>query len=611
MKLKRIFAVVLGALMLASVAAFAGCEGSSDAGGDAGRVALSYYDYYDIEDDTAYNHETVYENDLETVGADPSVIYVTEGDQAGYYYMYITSDDIGASGYLSYRSTNLNDWECMGLAYSPVAYYDAETDTTYSSFASANFWAPEVIYDEDLKLYFMFYNASYLYRGLEFYIDVAVSENPQGPYTQYALWIQEQDDVSAEVKAQWAPVEDAEAADTAGVNKMMIYKPLLDFSKMDPSDDLYETRDNGYMKVIDASPFIDPVSGDKYLYFCHDLGGSYSTSTIYVIAMNDDWTPKLDENGYYAQVEKLTDTACLTVGGTTTASLSEGNVNEAPFVVYNEESGLYYLMFSVNSFTEKTYQVHTAVSTSPTGPFTKLTREEGGFLLYADSAWSYASGTGHHSFVTVGDTTYIVYHAHQDRMSGNSTRAIAFDEVVWTENGDEEDSILVPYVNGPSYAYMPQTAGGEWSNIADEATVESDNVAAGSSVEYLNDGIIDIHGDDFIYEFEMDAGAATITITFDDYREITALFIYQSNDYDLAFNQISSVEFSFRDGDVTGTAYTEALLFDWDKYYLDGFMVAGANFAIEFAPMEVNKITITLPNVNFAHAISEIMVLGK
>lgn len=166
MKLKRIFAVVLGALMLASVAAFAGCEGSSDAGGDAGRVALSYYDYYDIEDDTAYNHETVYENDLETVGADPSVIYVTEGDQAGYYYMYITSDDIGASGYLSYRSTNLNDWECMGLAYSPVAYYDAETDTTYSSFASANFWAPEVIYDEDLKLYFMFYNASYLYRGL-------------------------------------------------------------------------------------------------------------------------------------------------------------------------------------------------------------------------------------------------------------------------------------------------------------------------------------------------------------------------------------------------------------------------------------------------------------
>ena len=609
MKLKRIFAVVLGMLMLAAAAVFAtACEGKGESSGDA-RVPLSYFDYAELEGDD-YNRETVYRNDLDTVGADPSVIYVTEGDQAGYYYMYITSDDIGASGFLAYRSKDLNSWECTGLAYSPVAYYDDATDTTYSSFASANFWAPETIYDEELGLYFLFYNASYLYSDLGFYLDVAVSENPQGPFTQYALWVQEQEDVSAEVKAQWAPVEDANAAGIAGVSKLMVYKPLFDFSKMDPADPLYEANNGGYMKVIDASPFIDPVSGDKYVYFCHDLGGSYATSTIYVLAVNDDWTPKLDDNGYYDTVVKLTDTRSETVGGENSAALNEGNVNEAPFVVYNAENKLYYLMFSCNSYWEKTYQVHVAVGSSPTGPFEKLTREEGGFLLYSEALWSWASGTGHHSFVTANGKMFIVYHAHQDRMTGGGTRAIAFDEVVWTMNGDGEDAILIPYVNGPSYAFMPQTTG-EWSNIAGEAEIEADNVAEGSSVEYLNDGVVDIHGDSFVHEFEMDAGTATITITFDDYKEIRSLFIFQSHDYDLAFNQIPSVEFSFRDGDFTGTAYTETLSFDWDRYYVDSQLVSGANFAIEFAPMEVNKITIHVANTSFVHAISEIMVIGK
>ena len=50
-----------------------------------------------------------YQNDLTEKGADPSAIYVTEGEEQGYYYLYSTSDPIGATGYLCYRSKNLND----------------------------------------------------------------------------------------------------------------------------------------------------------------------------------------------------------------------------------------------------------------------------------------------------------------------------------------------------------------------------------------------------------------------------------------------------------------------------------------------------------------------
>ena len=53
------------------------------------------------------NSKIFYENTLETVGADPDVIYITEGEDAGYYYMYITSDDIHGSGFLAYKSKDL------------------------------------------------------------------------------------------------------------------------------------------------------------------------------------------------------------------------------------------------------------------------------------------------------------------------------------------------------------------------------------------------------------------------------------------------------------------------------------------------------------------------
>lgn len=321
------------------------------------------------------------------------------------------------------------------------------------------------------------------------------------------------------------------------------------------------------------------------------------------------WRPLLDENENYANVRLLTETNKLTLEGQEEA-LNEGRVNEAPFVIYNESNQKYYLMFSANTFTDKMYSVRLAVSDSPNGPFTKLTREQGGWLLYADPSCSWMSGTGHNSVVEKDGKMFIVYHAHTDRVTGNSSRAIAFDSLVWVTNSDNEQ---VLHANGGSYAYMPQTTG-EWSNIAPEATVTASNVKDGSDVKYLNDDAVMIHDDGVVSEFVMNAGTAEITLKFSEYREICALFIYNSSNYDLAFNRIESVEFSFKDDDakVAGTAYTSNLDFYWDKYYTsDGEYIPGGSFIIEFAPMLVNEITIKIPGVSTEHAISDIAVLGK
>lgn len=608
---KPIIGLIVASLTVSVAAgALAGC--------DTGDVALEYHYYFSETDELGniiekdYNHDFVYQNDLKVKGADPSAIYVSEGEEKGYYYMYETSDPIGNTGYLSYRSKNLNDWECMGVAYNPTMYI--ENGTTYSAFATAMYWAPEVIYDADLGLYLMFYNASYIFNPYRFYIDVAVSESPKGPFVQYAKWITDSETATAEKKQEWAPVTDDVSAQKAGLGagKLKVFRPLLDFSKIPAGTEIDASWNEGeaikdgelpgYMKVIDASPFIDE-DGEKYMYFTQDLGDLHDTSAICVIKMNDDWTPD------YTKLKKLTVTNRIEIGDNDKEEnypkLLESGTNEAPFMVRHGDK--YYLMFSVNSYTSTSYAVRVAVGDSPMGPFKKLTREEGGWLLYREGPWM--SGTGHHSFVNNNGSTFIVYHAHTDRWLGGGERAIAFDEIRWIEN---EEGLSVPHCNGPTYSHMPLTTD-EWKNIASDAAVTSTNIADGSDVKYLNDGIIKIHNDTtFVKEFEMNEGSAVITLTFDDYREVAGLFIANSYSYDLSVGRISKVEFEFKDGDTTGTAYTEALQYDWNRYYPgEEYYVTGGTFALEFKPMLVKSVKITLPNVAEARALSEIMVLGK
>ncbi len=534
----------------------------------------------------AEGSEVFYKNELLTVGADPDVIYISEGEDAGYYYMYITSDDLHGAGFLAYKSRDLVQWVCAGVALRSGGEYDETTGYTTVSYAFSNYWAPEVIYDAQTKLYYMFYTANRydtsFQSDLYFFGDIAVSQSPAGPFVQYNQYMGKEPVVIDEEK------------------KILAYEPVFDFSKMDPGHPLYETETDGYMKVIDMNPFVDPQTGKKYVYFCHDLGKqqAISESSIYVMALGDDYMPD------YTQIQVLTSVNCLEVDGNENTTLNEGSTNEAPYVIYNAQSGKYYLLYSANAYYQKTYCVRVAVGDSPMGPFRKLTQKEGGYLLYADSHWTWASGTGHCSVVSRDGQDYIVYHAHLDRVNGNSKRGIAMDELHWAEN---EDGLLVPVANGPSASWMPLTTY-LYENVAPQAKIKANNIAQGKA-DAMIDGIISHRESRFLQDTVFDGDSATIELKFQEAKTICGIAVYNSYDYDYLYSNIESIRLHLAGG---GTKLFKDMEFDWDSYYTEeGYVIPGGSVAIEFAPVKVTSIEISMPDAGEQYAVSEIAVMAK
>ena len=562
--------LLLLALVMLLVLTMAACSGGADSGK---QLTLR-------ENGTVF-----YRNDLNTVGADPDVIYISEGEDAGYYYMYITSDDIHGAGFLAYKSRDLVEWECVGVALSSEGSYDETSGKTTVSFAFSNYWAPEVIYDGETGLYYMFYTANRydtsFKSGTWFFGDIAISESPAGPFVPYNKYYGNETVVVDEGR------------------KIYTYEPLFDFSRMDPSHPLYEISTDGYMKVIDLNPFIDPKTGDKYVYFCHDLGKAQaiSESSIYVMALHDDYTPD------YTRIEALTAANRLEKDGKQDITLNEGTVNEAPYVIYNPVSDRYYLLYSANAYYQKTYCVRVAVGESPMGPFRKLTQAEGGYLLYADSHWTWASGTGHCSVVNRDGQDYIVYHAHLDRVNGNSKRAIAMDELHWAENSK---GLLVPVANGPSVAWMPLTTSG-YENIAPQAAVTAENITAGD-VSDLTDGQI-LHRSSRFLQDAVFEGSATVKLTFDQAETVCGVAVYNSAEYDYVFSNIDTIRLHLAGG---GTVECKELAYDWDSYYTEeGYVVPGGSIAVEFEPLQVTAVEIQMPDAGMPYAISEIAVMAQ
>ena len=132
----------------------------------------------------------------------------------------------------------MTNWEYKSVAYQP------NFDRTWGF---TNHWAPEVIYDEEQELYLMFYNADWNEKGSERkYISVAYSENPYGPFVAF-------DET----------------------------KPSYDFTSANPLVAPGLARNES----IDAHPFVDPVSGERYLYYS---GYSFGHSqTIFGVHMKD------------------------------------------------------------------------------------------------------------------------------------------------------------------------------------------------------------------------------------------------------------------------------------------------------------------------------------
>ena len=303
---------------------------------------------------TGYNSSLFYVNTLEFQIADPSVIYVTEGEDAGYFYAYGTSDEIGCHGIQAWRSKDLSHWECTGIAFLP----------DYSvAWAVNNYWAPEVIYDSAEKLYYMFYNAYNMNDNNRLCLSVAYSTSPAGPF------------ISPDGR------KDADG------NMLSAGKPVYDVTTNNPIVAELDKENPGFAKThaLDASPFIDPATGDRYLYFSYydDYGeGSF----IYGMKMKNWFTPD------YTTMTMLTypgyNNVKAGIDRDITQQASEGNVNEGPFMVYHD--GKYYMTFSVFGYQDSNYQVKQAIADSPLGVYEKVSPDDGGKVISTDTVnWSH------------------------------------------------------------------------------------------------------------------------------------------------------------------------------------------------------------------------------
>ena len=608
---KRIVSVGLAVLAAVTLLA-AGCgEGKN-------YIKMSYYDeasYADGEDYSTINENLFYRNERKVDVADPCVVYVDDENDADYgtYYLYGTT---GNTGFFCWKSDDLVNWEGVGYA---LLYRDLTTPEGKA--VSVDSWAPEVIYDGDADKWYMFFSSTPKDSSNSYIPYIAEGDSPAGPFTLV-------DHIESYTATDGTPLKDIENIETDNsyyYQRYMTFDPYqmsqamenLGLGDMDATSDV--------LRAIDFHPYVDSATGDKYLYFNTSVN-----SYIMGIKMKS-WTEP--EYGTLTIIAKP---------GYSTPSAAEKDVpnemntsvNEAAWIT--EHNGKYYLTYSTNSYKDKTYQVCQAVADSPLGEFKKRTEKEGGKLLSADAALrDDVSGTGHSSIINAGGQYYIVYHKHNSVSEGGSSRHVAVDEIEWITVKDAQGNDLdVMYANGPTTSVQPLPEfASEYKNVASEAEVSATSLSGDSSVSCLTDGLLSVNrfaNDDMVETYVKETcftAETTITLTFDDYKTIRALMIYNSKNMESAFYNIERVEFDCRLEDGTlATKYIDGLVFDWDAYTstddIDVIRPAASAIA-EFDEIECNEIRITISpateeqipvhgyNDMAELAVSEIRVLGK
>ncbi len=562
--------------------------GSSPASGTAPGIlswtyerGKSYSDQIAESADGSYDGGLFSVNTADRVIADPAVIAVND-ENSEYNGQYLLFGTTSAGGFTSYKSTDLVNWTFCSQAFT----------VNPQSWGTTYIWAPEVIYDKDKRLYYLFYSAqnrnlvNKTAQGWAVMLNVAVSEKPEGPYVEYNEYAARKD---AESRGKTLSQKDLIAA---------LSSPCIDQRKF--LDVLSDDLKSDVFTSIDPSPFVDPVSGKKYLYFTRDRANYTSESGdsrhtwIYAVEMEDWATPKY---------ETLTR---LTTGDNGGYETPDNTINEGAQMTYNPRNKKYYLQYSVNSYETAAYCVGQAVGDSPLGPFRQLKREEGGLFIYSGDSSS-VSGAGHHFVLTVGETMYVLYHRHKDVMSGGAIRVVAVDEAVWVRNAD---GLEVLHLNGPT-STLRFHPGSEYRNIAGEAKVTA---TGGENAGALTDGAIPAHDyETWINEYEMSGEEAVITIAFDRCRTVAGLMIYNSVNYDTAFENISEIVLEgVRDGRRFRAVINDLA---FNPAYLENSGVVSVSAAIaDFADIQVDTITITLKK-KYADqdklAIGEIYVIGK
>lgn len=435
---------------------------------------------------------------------------------------------------------------------------------------------------------------NYVGTGATFSVCLAVADTPAGPFVQYTN------------------VSGQEGYDPTR-REIAIDEPFI--SHEDLAGVPVEERVR-IMSHIDVNPFEDPKTHKKYMYLSNTFRGQ---TEMFGVEIGENWTDDLNR----ASVTHLTTLGYKDIDKTeTTDYIFTSRIEEGPHMYYDADSDNYYLTFSINGCYDRGYAVAQALGKSPLGKFTKVDMLDGGLLCAADDEWDHVTATGHHCLVKYDDKLYIAYQTLVDREgSGSGDRGICVDEVKFVTN-DAGQKLM--YTNGPTYSPMPKIGpDAQYHNIAESATVTATNGEAGTDQKYLNDGLLTAtlyH--DIVKEFDAKKGKTQITLTFDDYRTVRAIMVFNSKWAERLFDSVSRIELDFiknKDGkDVTGTAYMSDLKFERERYLTaweydeedERYARPCGSVAVEFDEIKVKTIRITI-NSNKPISVSEIMVLGK
>lgn len=616
--------------------------------------ALSAYkgENKDAKGNMVYNTELFYSNSVQQGYPDPQVLDDTAN--TGYYYLFGTSGNFAAM-----RSKNLAEWENVGPTFPRAAQGNEVEKVTWT-----NNWAPECIYDADADdgeggkgLYYLFFSATPDYgdkswnsvddtqagvvsNRVLYNMYVATSKNPAGPFTivnfenkralnteagielteteaksgEYAYVVREEKYYQAAFPQKWA--------------KYCLFAPdelskLVQKNKVGTGGAGNVSPDAGYVATIDPSPFVDPVTKKKYLYFKTEDSGW----NINVVVEMKDWLTPVWSNAHYVIASHYYTIEDWQNGVNRGVSYETTYCDEGPFMLYHKDKNgkdRYYFTYSVNDFSTSDYQVGMAVGDSPVGPFRKLTEAEGGLFLCSSTTDSETvSGAGHHSFITLGEQLFIVYHRHSDFIAGGSMRYTAFDEVKFITVKDIAGNDLeVPYVNGPTDSMQPLPEGySGYKNVAGDAELSCTD--EGAETEWVTDGLLSVHKSanpdfmDYIQETYI-SKSATFNFQFATDTSIRAILVYNSALEDTIFLNVSRIELTLADGSVR---VIRDVKFDVDQYCsmggIDGdtvrYVKSGAAAFAEFYDVNVKsvKITVDVPEGQDEVGISEIRILGK
>lgn len=330
------------------------------------------------------NDPIMYSNPLNIEFGDPYVLKASDG----MYYMYGTGG--AKDGFRTCSSPDLINWKEEGQVY---------RGNTDSSWALSHFWAPEV-YEINNKFY-MFFSAQWKINPTNelenFRIGVAVSDKPTGPFIEIS---------DGPIFDPGYPIIDANLLIDKDGRIYMYYSrccykhsvesEVADWAK---AQGLFDQIEESWVYGVELKPDFSGVIGEPVLLL----------------------RPPLTMDDKQAEWESR--------------SVTSGEVNrrwtEGSYIF--ERKGVYYMMYSANSFEGQNYAVGYATSKSPLGYFAKA--DNNPILQKNTTFGGDVTGTGHNSitYSKDGETMYCVYHG-RTKETGQK-RVVFIDAMEVTDEG--------------------------------------------------------------------------------------------------------------------------------------------------------------------------------